>query len=177
MSYYSIKYIIQFICYPFSIMASIRLGRKEDLQFLVPIQQQVQEIHRSAFPWRFKSMTNEVLLGCLTSQLEDVSSRLLVCEESQRLVGYALIRTIEYKNNEFLLSYRAAYLDQIAILDSYRGSGIGRDLILACKLLLPELGTTRLELDVWEFEGSATEFFRSMGFEVYNRKMSLEVDK
>jgi len=157
-------------------MITVRPAKESDIIALAPIQLEVHAVHTSAFPWRYKELTSETLNGYVQFHLSNPESRVFVAQVDKSIVGYAVIATKKYSENDFLKPYECANLDQLAVLSSAQRKGIGAALLAACKDALPTLNQKRLELDVWNFSGNAADFFISQGFSAFNTKMSLVLD-
>ncbi len=67
---------------------------------------------------------------------------------------------------------RVAHLDTVVVAPEHRGSGAGVALVNACMAWAAERGATDFDLEVYEFNTSAIELYRRLGFEVRKRTMA-----
>ena len=51
-----------------------------------------------------------------------------VLEDNNKVIGHMFCRTIEYKNDNLLTDIKTLYLDDICVLDEYRGMGVATKL-------------------------------------------------
>ena len=61
------------------------------------------------------------------------------------------------------------------MLKDYKGHGIGKQLIEKVKEFARDNNIRRVELDYWNKNEKAGQFFRSQGFKTFNERMYLEV--
>ena len=59
--------------------------------------------------------------------------------------------------------YKRQYVDDMFVHPSYRGQKIATTLFHEMEQKAKELGATRIDLMVWEFNESAQELYRSLG--------------
>ena len=78
----------------------------------------------------------------------------------------------------FLINYSRLYLHivEFGVLEDYRGKGIGTQLLNEIKKLAKELNIKTINLLVWDFNQTALNFYKKMGFDVYSNSLKFEVE-
>src|SRR5690606_9319419 len=98
---------------------------------------------------------------------EPTLGRLFVIEEAGTYAGYLALTfgfSIEYGG-------RDAFIDEIFLVDSARGRGLGTRAITEAMALCPSFGVRVLHLEV-DLENTAAErLYRRLGFESHNRRL------
>jgi ribosomal-protein-alanine N-acetyltransferase len=125
----------------------IRHMRKEDIQ-------QVYEIERKSFPYPF----GEVLITNIYFAAPELC---FIIEFDKEMVGFILGGYVGLEKQTHILS--------IAILENYRGLGLGKKILLHFLDRSALLGytSTKLEVDV-DNEG-AIKLYEELGFEIVSR--------
>jgi len=85
------------------------------------------------------------------------------------MVGY-VYATAE-KTPDDLITVPYVSVDELAVDEKYRRSGIGRSLMDHVHNWTREKGLNILQLGVWEFNRSAVEFYEQLGYRTIMRKM------
>jgi ribosomal protein S18 acetylase RimI-like enzyme len=67
---------------------------------------------------------------------------------------------------------RYAVIDNVVVKKKFRRAGVGRALVEKAHEWAVAEGADSIELNVWEFNREAIEFYRTLGYETTSRKMS-----
>ena len=112
--------------------------------------------HHNGRPDIFRELTNEEL----RKDLEDILNFFptIVVEEDNRVVGY-----LSYKIKE--KHTKKLDVDQLVILESYRGRGYGKKLMERIKEIAISENCDRIELNCWMFNESALGMYEHIGFD------------
>ncbi len=86
-------------------------------------------------------------------------AEVLLAEDAGRVVGFALF----FGNYSTFLGRPGIYLEDLFVLEAYRGRGHGRALFDAVARLAVERGCGRLEWAVLDWNEPAIRFYRSRG--------------
>ena len=89
-------------------------------------------------------------------------AEVLLAKADDRTVGFALF----FHNYSTFLGRPGIYLEDLFVLPSWRGKGIGRDLLAALARLTIERRCARLEWSVLDWNEPAIGFYRRMGARV-----------
>lgn len=85
--------------------------------------------------------------------------KVLIAEQDRKLVGYALyfFTYSAYKGAPVL------YIEDLYVSESYRKQGIGTTLLSRLEEISKEYGCCRMEWHVFDWNESATRFYKSLG--------------
>jgi ribosomal protein S18 acetylase RimI-like enzyme len=119
-----------------------------------------------------RTLSTEHLDGLRTSS----DAALWVAEADGGVVGLAIV-VARARNPELQLfrEPRFVTLQDLVVASEHRRQGIGTALVRRAEAWAVEQGFKCLELSVWEFNRSAIEFYRSLGYDTDHRRMSREL--
>jgi GNAT superfamily N-acetyltransferase len=83
----------------------------------------------------------------------------LVAESDNQVVGFALY----FRNFSTWEGVHGIYLEDLCVMPEYRGSGLGRALLMSLAGLAVERGYARLEWAVLDWNQPAIDFYRTLG--------------
>jgi GNAT superfamily N-acetyltransferase len=83
----------------------------------------------------------------------------LVAESSSQVVSFALY----FRNFSTWEGVHGIYLEDLYVMPEYRGSGLGRALLMSLAGLAVERGYARLEWAVLDWNQPAIDFYRGLG--------------
>jgi len=83
----------------------------------------------------------------------------LVAESDHQVVGFALY----FRNFSTWEGVHGLYLEDLYVMPEYRGSGLGKALLMSLAGLAVERGYARLEWAVLDWNQPAIDFYRSLG--------------
>lgn len=151
----------------------IRRAVQTDIPALQSLLLQVERIHCDGRPDIFRDggvkFTNEQLKELLSDE-----SRPVFCAVADgRVVGYVFCIIGEISGDPMLRDAKTLHLEDVCVDESCRGSGVGGELMEFVKSYARDNGFTRIDLDVWEFNDRAREFYIKHGFGVQKRRMDL----
>jgi len=112
--------------------------------------------HQNGRPDIFANISDEILKEDLTKTLENLST--LVILDNESIVGY-LSYEIKEKHSKKL------HVDQLVILEKYRGHGLGKKLMDEVKDIGINNNCERIELDCWTFNTNALAMYEHIGFD------------
>lgn len=146
-------------------MAIIREATPDDVVAIARLNVQVQTLHAEAHPDQFK-MPDSAEHGqqLYTDWLAKDENNFFVAEVNGRVVGYVIFRLWVREENDINYERRVLYVDQIAVDDTVRGQGIGRQLMDAAEQAAHEQNADYLFLNVWTFNKQAQAFYDRLGY-------------
>lgn len=151
----------------------IRQAVQSDIPALQSLLLQVEKIHCDGRPDIFKDggvkFTNEQLAQLLC----DPTRPIFCAVNDGQVVGYVFCIITEIKGDPMLRDAKTLHLEDVCVDESCRGGGVGSLLVEYVKTYARENDFTRIDLDVWEFNDSAREFYIKHGFGVQKRRMDL----
>lgn len=134
-------------------------------------------LHRENLPHIFRKskvpLWNENFISGLIS---DDNVGLFVAETEDQVVGlvYAIIR--QSPPVPIFVPRRYVMVDNLIVKESFRHSGTGRALMERVHHWAGEKGLSTVELNVWEFNKSAIEFYNRLGYKTISRMMGKQLD-
>jgi len=114
--------------------------------------------HQNGRPDIFANLTDEELKNDLIQNFERLNT--IVILDNEKIVGY-LSYVIKKRHTGKL------DVDQLVILEEYRGKGLGKKLMEEAKQIAKENECDRIELNCWLFNENALNMYEHIG---YNRQ-------
>ena len=142
---------------------NIRRAKYGDMPKINDLLCQVLNVHHEGRPDIFKSGAKKYTDCELKEIIEDDTRPIFVAEIDGEVVGYAFCIFIQHENNNILTDIKTLYIDDLCVDESCRGMGIGKMLFDAVKDYAVSVGAYNIDLNVWEFPGSATGFYEQLG--------------
>lgn len=134
------------------------------LEQLAELNAEVQAIHVTFDPTRYRAPDVPAMRGWFASILGQPGELLLAALEGDQVLGYARCVIKDTPANPFVFPQRSLYLDQICVREAHRDHGIGRALVAAVFDRARTLGANRVRLDTAFDNHRAQAFFRHLGF-------------
>ncbi len=110
----------------------------------------------------------------LESQLDDPYHQVLVAEANGQLVGYVLGMIADYMADVFLPE-STGFLADIFVDEMYRGTGVGKKLVLALGMWFKSRGIGTMEWYVASENASAKQFWEHIGGKELIIRMRLDL--
>jgi GNAT superfamily N-acetyltransferase len=146
----------------------IRQATPADAARLSSLCLDVQRLHAQHHPEIFKMPESETFAVAFFDEiLAQPESRIFIAEEDGREVGYIFFQLIERPENPFTFARRLLHIDQISVRPEAQGRGVGAALMGQAQAVASEWHVERTQLDSWDFNTSAHQFFEHLGFQKY----------
>lgn len=149
----------------------ITIKQTTDAAFLAELNKEVQEHHHNMYPEIFRPYVKEEIEKAFKKMLGGRDARAFVAYEGEEPVGYALIFISRFNQNAFQVARNAMQVDQLAVLSAHRRKGVGKALLEYLEKIAREENISRIDLNHWEKNDLAREFFGKQGFAYYNSRM------
>ena len=91
-------------------------------------------------------------------------------------MGFVQITIRDTPPIPLLVPRRVAAVENLAVREDLRRAGIGRALMRRAQRWAEELGAAEIELNVYEFNQAAIDFYHSLGYATSSRRMSKRLD-
>ncbi|HLT37868.1 MAG TPA: GNAT family N-acetyltransferase [Enhygromyxa sp.] len=146
------------------------LGQADYAAYLDRIAE-LDALHREALPDIFRAPDDEPLrtVEYFEAQLADPSVLLLGAWIDDELAGFAHAISREVEQRWIRVGRRYVVIDNIAVGPRWQRRGLGAALVDAIAEWARQRGAQQLELDVWEANRGAAQFYEDIGFEVQRR--------
>lgn len=155
---------------------NIRKAKEKDIGRILELLRYIANLHHNAFPDVFKDgftkYSEDQLKGLLGKK--DVAI-LVAVDRSDRVVGHAIAFIVQEEETNAKYYTKYIYLDDLCVDKDYSGNGIGSSLIREIKKYGKENNCSRIELHAWDFDGSATDFYKKIGFKTKYQTMGIDI--
>ncbi|UJF36011.1 GNAT family N-acetyltransferase [Paenibacillus hexagrammi] len=156
-------------------MLQIRMAAAEDYDAVNAIIREGQEEHAEALPNLFARLDRVVAMGWYRSFSDKENKVILIAEVSGIVAGVAMLEMKQSPPYAALVPRTYAYMNELAVARNYQRRGIGTALYQASLKWAREKGASSLELNVWEFNEKALQFYRSLGLVTLQRTLTTEI--
>jgi GNAT superfamily N-acetyltransferase len=150
----------------------VRWANADDAALVSSLNADVQALHATALPFRFKMPTADVFPPAEASALlKNPSTLAFIAEIDTSPAGYAYAERMALPETSFRHAYEMIYIHHVSVRPSFRRQGVGTALLAAVRTAANEAGLTLMALDVWTFNDEARAFFARNGFNAYNERL------
>jgi len=152
---------------------SIREAAASDYDDVCVLFDQVDALHREYLPLIFQKPKGAIrdkdhVLGLIANE----AVGLFVAQVGDRLAGLVCVVIKQSPEMPILVRRRYAVVDNLVVHAEFRRAGVGRALMAQAGEWAATKGADSVELNVWEFNRQAIEFYKTLGYETVSRKMS-----
>lgn len=149
----------------------MKIERSTDSRLLAKLNKEVQDFHADIEPKIYKSHDEDSVAGFFEKYLKKDNVFAFVAFSDELPAGYVFLIKRDYPEGPFTKRHLSLFIDQICVLEKYRGNGIGKALIGFTKQFASDNDIDRIELECWNKNSNAGDFFKHQGFEAYSEKM------
>ncbi len=153
----------------------IRFAKENELDRVNELRKQVNELHVEGKPDVFKPGFGDELRDFIHTIWKDPEQEIVVADADGIICGVAVIHHIYKAENPFMHERDFIDIDEFCVDEGYRRQGVASAMITFIKNYTKEKGFKRLELNMWEFNQSALEFYENAGFKTFRRYMEMFV--
>lgn len=155
----------------------IRKAEITDQPRIADLSQIVLTIHADAMPDRFKHPADSSLFASWFSEkFEDSRAWIAVAEVSGEVVGYIYAQEEERRDSWVFQDGKVFLLHHIVVEPKCENQGIGQAMMDALTQEARARGLGHFELEVWDFNRKAQNFFKNNGFKPLSLTMSRTKD-
>lgn len=153
----------------------IRFAKKSELEEINAIRRQVHMVHAKGRPDIFRKRFGKKLAAHIYEFFGGELSKVVVAKKDGVICGFASIEVI-YKPRS-LYNKARTYLRVIefGVDKEHKRQGIGGAMMEFIKNYASEKHFDTVELDVWEFNQGALQFYQSQGFKTYRRFLEFKL--
>lgn len=152
-------------------MLEIRFARNEDVPQLFGLLEEICDFHCKGRPDVFKSGA-KYSAAEIREILADENRRTIVAVDDGEIVS-SVFCIIRRKGGSVIREFTTLYVDDFCVKSTRRRQGIGERMFEEIKRIAREADAYNVELNVWEFPGSAVEFYEKMGMKTERRYMEI----
>lgn len=149
----------------------VRKANKEDYEHISSLLQCLHEFHVANRSDVY--LNNERILSYTEyiEILKDSNKVIFVATIQNSVIGYALAKIMQIGENIVTRQEKISFIEEIVIHEEYRRNGVGVKLLNSIKQFARAKDCTSVQLNVWEFNTIALEFYKNIGFKTRNRRM------
>lgn len=151
----------------------VRRADERDIPCLLKLLLQVDMVHHEGRPDLFKGPATKYNEDELKALLKDPKMHIFVCvNDRDEAVGHAFCIDKTVLGDNVLTEIKTLYIDDICVLEDYRGQGVGKALYDHVKSFAAENGFYNMTLNVWCCNPTAVKFYESLGMQ--KQKIGME---
>ncbi len=148
----------------------------EDYEQISEIFSEMDLLHAKALPQVFKKPKTPLRSRRHIAEiLSDPTSTIIIAESGEKILG--LVQVMVRDAPAFPVFHRRRYgwIETFAVREAFRRRGVGRKLMRRALDWAKAGGAETCELNVWEFNRDAIEFYNKLGYRTASRRMWTEL--
>lgn len=154
----------------------IRIADIEDYDGICQVLKNVDRLHSRALPEIFREYNGPARTRqYLQAMMKNESSEILVAESGGKIIGTVHVYIRETPDINVLTHRAYGIMDDLVVCEDMRGCGIGKALMEKAHDWLRDRSINRVELNVWEFNRNAIEFYEGLGYKTLSRRMGMDL--
>ncbi len=151
-----------------------RLAREGDCEYIAESLKEILKLHSVGRKDIFNNTGAKYSATDVKAMLSEENTCVYVAEDLTSLYGYAICK-IKTINSSVLKKRKVFYLDDLFVSPQARSKGLGKAFTEYLITQAKAMECVSFELNVWEFEGSATGFYEKCGFATQRRIMEMKL--
>lgn len=157
---------------------NIRNAQIEDVNKISELMLQVAKIHSNARKDIFKEKSIEEIKTEFNNRINKINNKenILVAEEDNNIYGVIIYKIKEVKEHINLKDRTTLWIDELVVDEKARKMGIGRNLFSEVKKIAKEKNYDAVELNCWNFNESAIQFYEKCGMNIQRLIMEIKTD-
>lgn len=154
----------------------IREAKVENLEQIISIQDQISKLHYENRPDIFKEKSNIEIKKVAIDTINDKDRKFFIAtDDTSKIYGLLICKVKEVKEHINLKDTRILWIEDIGVDEKYRRKGIGKQLIKESEKLAKKLKCKRIELNCWNFNEEAINFYKFIGMNTQRKIMEKEI--
>ena len=154
----------------------VRFAEEKDFDKVNELRKQVNDIHVEGRPDVFKAGFGEEIRDLAKAIMNGENSDIIVAEREGEICGMACVDYVNKPETPYGKARSFYHVQEIAVDVNHRRQGVAKELLEFMIADAKKRNHNKIELDVWEFNDSAIEFYQAVGFRQTRRWMEYEVD-
>lgn len=155
----------------------VRFAKEKDLDRVNELRKQVNDIHVEGRPDVFKAGFGNEIRNLAKVILESENSDIIVAERDGIICGMACVDYVNRPETAYGNARSFYHVQEIAVDTEFRRQGVAKELLEFMITDAKKRKLNKIELDVWEFNDSAIEFYQAVGFSQTRRWMEYAVEQ
>lgn len=154
----------------------VRFAEEKDLNIINELRKQVNDIHVEGRPDVFKAGFRTEIRDFAKVIMNGENSDIIVAERNGVICGMVCVDYVNKPETPYSKARSFYHVQEIAVDVNYRRQGVAKELLEFMITDAKKRKLGKIELDVWEFNDSAIEFYQAVGFRQTRRWMEYEVE-
>ena len=154
----------------------VRFAEEKDLDIVNELRKQVNDIHVEGRPDGFKAGFGTEIRDFAKVIMKGENSDIIVAEHNGITCGMACVDYVNKPETPYSKARSFYHVQEIAVDANHRRQGVAKELFEFMIVDAKKQKLNKIELDVWEFNESAIEFYQAVGFRQMRRWMEYEVE-
>ena len=154
----------------------VREAKVEDIEELSELLIQAQELHCKNRPDVFKNMTKIEAEEEIVEVIESQDRKMIVAiSENDKICGLVIYKIKKVEDHINLKNETILYIGKIVVDEKSRRKGTGSLLMKEIYRIAKKLKCNRVELNCWNFNKEAIEFYKAQGMEIQRLNMEIKI--
>ena len=154
---------------------TVRYAAEDELDRVNQLRAMVQQVHAAGRPDLFQPGFSPALQEHLKRKFQADDSDVLTAWINETICGFAIVEYIDRPASPYMQDRRYYHIEEFGVDAAFRRMGVASAIVEFCKGEAKAKGYNRIELDVWEFNDGAIQFYEAAGFQTYRRLMQLDL--
>lgn len=153
----------------------VRYAKRDELECVNKMRAAVNELHVNGRPDIFRPGFCAELQQHIYDVFDSDKADIIVAECGGTLCGFAVAEYIARPESAYNNARSFYHIEEFGVDAAFRRMGVASAIVEFCKGEAKAKGYNRIELDVWEFNDGAIQFYEAAGFQTYRRLMQLDL--
>lgn len=155
----------------------IREAIENDYIDISNLVREVHKLHVKNRPDIYLDVDNPMMKDRFEDLLNSNNTKLFVVEDiyNNELIAYSIVQIMHQRNIHLLVPTKFVYIDSFCVKSNHQKTGIGKLLFNHIVHYSKSESASSIQLNVYEFNKNAIEFYETLGMSIRNRKMELNL--
>ena len=154
----------------------VRFAEEKDLDIINELRKQVNDIHVEGRPDVFKAGFGSEIRDFAKVIMDGENSDIIVAEHNGVICGMVCVDYVNKTETPYSKARSFYHVQEIAVDANHRRQGVAKELLDFMITDARKRKLEKIELDVWELNDSAIEFYQAVGFRQTRRWMEYEIE-
>src|SRR5262249_35619754 len=147
---------------------TVRRASDADAEVVSLLNADVQGMHASALPERFKPLGPDTFPATTArTLLANPRNLVFIAEVDSKPAGYVYAEVVHLPETPLRHAWDEIHVHHISVRPAYRRRGLATALLDSVRSAAQKIGINVMTLQVWTFNEDAQAFFRQQGFTSY----------
>lgn len=151
-----------------------RFAEEKDLIRVNELRKQVNDVHVNGRPDIFRPGFCQEMQDFVYAMFHSENHNIIVAEHEGIICGMVCVEYATKPESPYNLERHFCHIVEIAVDKDFHRQGVGTELLEFVKQDAKQKGLSKIDLDVWEFNESAKEFYDAVGFRPYRTYLELD---